>query len=70
MPVSSATGLPLRQTAIISASTTSCDVMLSCIDQPTMRLAYRSSALEFKVVRKIAGTVLPKGKAVKKLSLF
>jgi hypothetical protein len=33
----SSTGLPRRQTAIINASATSCEVMLDCIDQPTMR---------------------------------
>ena len=38
-----ATGLPRRHTAIINASATSCEVMLSCIDQPTMRREYRSS---------------------------
>src|SRR5690606_10830346 len=37
---SSATGLPRRHTAIISASTTSCEVMLSCIDQRTIRREY------------------------------
>jgi len=41
--VQSATGLPRRHTAIISASTTSCEVMLPCIDQPTIRREYRSS---------------------------
>ena len=36
-------GLTLRHTAIINASATNCDVMLDCIDHPTMRREYKSS---------------------------
>jgi hypothetical protein len=40
---SNCTGLPRRPTAIINASTTSCEVMLECIDKPTTQRKYMSS---------------------------